>query len=64
MKQAKIKDNGVYKEIGAIILENGDAILCDCGDLISKDEIGNGKTYEIVEVYDYWVDLTEEIIGN
>lgn len=63
-KQVRIYDKLMDKEIGAIMLDNGDAILCDNGDLIESKEIGPGCNFQIRENYRHWVSLSEEIIGD
>lgn len=70
MKQVKFKDIENDEMHGGILLDNGD-IICGCyGGLIPKDEIckpdesGEAKQAQILEVYDTWVNLDEEIIGD
>ena len=60
--QAKILDleNNVYH--GAIILGNGDAICGCCGGLL--EAVDHGETWKIVEEYDTWINLDEEICGD
>lgn len=64
MKQIVIKDKKAGKMVGGIKLDNGDVILCDVGDLIKANEIGEDKEYVIIEEFHAWIDLTQEIIGN
>ena len=73
MKQIAIADVENGSVVGGILLENGDAILCDTGDYIKKEDIqtepvnGDGdkatKPYVIEEIFDYWVDLSAEILS-
>lgn len=62
VKQCRfIDDEGT--EFGGIYCnfeDNGDRyIICgDCGGIFDPEEV------KIVEVYDYWVDLSPEIIGR
>lgn len=57
-KQVKFKDfEGVV--LGGILVENEGIVICGCcGGIFEIEEI------EIVEVYDYWVDLSDDIIGD
>lgn len=64
MKQVKVLDKTTHDIIGGIRLDNGDLILCDVGDYIKSDEIAENGKYEIQEVFECWVNLTEEIIGD
>ena len=64
MKQIKFielkKESTRY--IGGILTDNGD-VICGCCGVIFKSE-DRGVTWDIVEEYDYWVNFSEEIIGN
>ena len=67
MKQVKfydIEDNYVNNNSchGGIILDNGDVICGCCGGILKAED--HNKTYQIVEVYGDWSDLTEEICGD
>ena len=74
MKQIAIADVKMGSVVGGILLDNGDVILCDDGTYVEADKIqltpvnGDGskanKPYVVEEVFDNWVDLTQEIIGN
>lgn len=73
MKQIAIADVKEGSVVGGILLDNGDVIMCDNGDYIKAEHIqtepvnGDGskatKLFVIEEVFDTWVDLTQEIIG-
>jgi len=62
MIQCKIYDieNDMYH--GAILLDNGDAICGCCGGLLEASE--RGETWELVTEYDYWVNISQEILGE
>ena len=62
MKQVRFidKENDVIH--GGILTDDGDIICGCCGGLIEKGDIG--KTHQILEVYKFWVDLDEEILGD
>ena len=65
MKQIKFVDymEPDKKEIhGGILLDNGDCICGCCGGIFKADE--RGETWDIVEVYDAWMNLDEEIAGK
>lgn len=65
MKQIKFVDymEPDKKEIhGGILLDNGDCICGCCGGIFEADE--RGETWDIVEVYDAWMNLDEEILGD
>lgn len=74
MKQIVIADVEDGSVVGGILLDNGDVIMCDNGDYIKAKNIqtepvnGDGnkatKPFVIEEVFDDWIDLTQEIIGN
>jgi len=74
MKQIAIADVKMGSVVGGILLDNGDAILCDDGTYVEADKIqltpvnGDGskayKPYVVKEIFDSWIDLTQEIIGN
>lgn len=57
-KQVKFKDfDGVI--LGGILIEDEEIVICGCcGVIFEVEEI------EIVEVYNYWVDLSSDIIGD
>lgn len=54
------KENNVIH--GGIRLDNGDVICGCCGGLIEADEFNDEN--ELLEEYDTWVNLDEEIIGD
>ncbi len=73
MKQIAIADVKEGSVVGGILLDNGDVIMGDNGDYIKAENIqttpvnGDGnkatKPFVIEEVFDTWIDLTQEIIG-
>ena len=63
MKQIMFKDIENKSIHGGILLDNGDVICCCCGSLISAKEFGENGSYEILEEYKDWVDLTEFIVN-
>jgi hypothetical protein len=62
MKQIKFKDleNDVIH--GGILLDNGDVVCGCCGGLL--EGIEKNITWELLEVYDTWINLDEEICGD
>lgn len=62
MKQVAVTDKEKNSIVGGIMLDNGDVIMCDVGDLIPAEKIGNDKPYVIEKEFATWVDLTHEII--
>ena len=58
VKQVKFKDfEGTI--CGGILIEDEEIIICGCcGGILEVEEV------EIVEKYDYWVDLSSDIIGD
>lgn len=62
MKQIKFHDIENDTVNGGIMLDNGDVVCGCCGGLLPADEMD--ETWELIEAYDYWVDLTETIIGD
>ncbi len=62
MKQIKWFDKENELVHGGILLDNGDIICACCGGLIPVDEqLGE---VEILDIYDFWVDFSDEIIGE
>ena len=61
-KQIMFRDNFSKNIHGGIQLDNGDVICGCCGSLFEKCDLDDEMT--ILKVYDYWVDLTEEICGD
>jgi transcription elongation factor Elf1 len=49
---------GEGEVLGGIQLENGNVICGCCGGVFEPDEV------EIIEVFDHWVDISDEIIGE
>ena len=64
MKQVKFIDKENKVVHGGILTDDGDIICGCCGGLIPSDEIGPEEDHEILEVYDNWVNLDEEICGD
>ena len=65
MKQVMSYDKANDMMHGGILTDDGDIICGCCGGLIPADEIGGeDNDTEIVKVYDFWVNLDEEICGD
>lgn len=62
-KQVRFLDVENNAEHGGIQLDNGDIICGCCGKLIPADEQDAEHGFELLEVYDVWVDLDWEIMG-
>ena len=61
VKQVKFIEIGESERfIGGILLNNGD-VICGCCGGIFKNE-NKGKTWDIIEEFENWVDFSEEII--
>lgn len=65
MKQILFYDKANNMKHGGILMDNGDVICGCCGGLIPSDEIG-GKDddHVILKVYNWWVNIDEEICGD
>lgn len=62
-KQCIFWDKKQDIKLGGILIYDGEGIICaECGGFISPDEIGEGRDYEIVKVYNDWVDFSTYII--
>ena len=57
MKQVKFKDNE-DNIFGGILTDDGNIICGECGGLLEPED------FEIIEIYDFWVDLSDTIIGD
>ena len=64
MKQVMFYDKENHVKHGGILTDDGDIICGCCGGLIPADEIGDDCDHQILEVFDNWVDLDEEICGD
>lgn len=64
MKQVMFYDKENDVKHGGILTDDGDIICGCCGGLIPADEIGDDCDHQILEVFDNWVDLDEEICGD
>ena len=64
MKQVMFYDKENDVKHGGILTDDGDIICGCCGGLIPADEIGDDCDHQILEVFDSWVDLDEEISGD
>ena len=62
IKQIKFIDNENDVIHGGIRLDDGDVICGCCGGLIEADYFA--EACEVLEEYDAWVNLDEEIIGD
>lgn len=63
-RQCYFKDEGADTIMGGIYVDNGDEkyIICGCcGGVYDKDDIEN---LEVFELYESWVDISEEIKGD
>lgn len=56
MKQIKFRDDEAI--FGGILTDDNTIICGCCGGTFEKNEV------EILEIYDSWIDLSSEIIGN
>lgn len=66
MKQVMFYDKENDMKHGGILTDDGDIICGCCGGLIPCDEIGDDEdcTHKILKVFDFWVNLDEEICGD
>lgn len=65
MKQVMFYDKVNKVKHGGILTDQGDIICGCCGGLIPADEIGGeNNDHVILEVFDFWVNLDEEICGD
>ena len=64
MKQVMFYDKENDVKHGGILTDDGDIICGCCGGLIPADEIGDDCDHQILEIFDDWVDLDEEICGD
>ena len=65
MKQVMFYDKVNQMKHGGILMDNGDIICGCCGGIIPADEIGGeDDDHKILKVYDFWVNLDEEICGD
>lgn len=62
MKQVRFIDKENDVTHGGILTDEGNIICGCCGGLIEKEDIG--ITHQILEVYNLWVNLDEEILGD
>ena len=62
MKQIRFIDKENSAIHGVILTDEGDIICGCCGCLIPKEEID--KQHEILNIYDLWLNLDEEILGD
>lgn len=62
-KQVKFLDGESQETHGGILI-NGETLICGCcGGVFIKDE-WEDLGISIIEEYDVWVSLDEEIVGN
>ena len=61
-KQIRFYDTDNEVEHGGILLDNGDVICGCCGGLIEADEFKDECV--LLEEYEDWINLDEEIIGD
>jgi hypothetical protein len=62
-RQVKFIDySNPEKALGGILFENGDVLCACCGGIFPMEE--EYETFEIVNVYDNWIDFSENIIDE
>lgn len=62
-KQCKFKDLENDTILGGILNEDEKYIICGCcGGIIDLSE--EPSDYEIIKIYDNWLNISEEIIGE
>ena len=62
-KQIRFYDAENQTHCGGILMDDGSVICGCCGGIFEADDLENvGITIE--HVYDHWVDLSEEILGD
>lgn len=65
MDQVMFYDKANDMVHGGLLTDEGDIICGCCGGIIHANEIGGeDNDYEIIKVYDFWVNLDEEICGD
>lgn len=64
MKQVLFYDKENDVRHGGILTDEGDIICGCCGGLIPSDEIGEEYDHQILEIFDCWINLDEEICGD
>lgn len=63
LKQIKFYDHENDALVGGFLLEDGSVVCGECGGIILADELED-HGIEILEIYNNWVSLSEEIMGN
>ena len=64
-KQCKFKDIENDTVLGGLINEDENYIICGCcGCILDLNDPENTGYYEVLEIYEYWVNISEEIIGE
>ena len=65
MKQVMFYDRANKVKHGGLLTDDGDIICGCCGGIIPADEIGvEDDDYTILNVFDSWINLDEEICGD
>ena len=64
MKQVMFYDKENDVRHGGLLTDEGDIICGCCGGLIPADEIGEECAHQIIQIFDTWVNLDEEICGD
>jgi len=64
MKQVMFYDKENDMKHGGILTDDGNIICGCCGGIIPSDEIGEEHDHQILKVFDFWVNLDEEICGD
>lgn len=58
INQVVIRDKTFDMTVGGIRLPSGDVVCGHCGTLIKKSEFGQNGNFEILEVFETWIDLS------
>lgn len=64
MKQVIFYDKVNDERHGGILTDEGNLICGCCGSVIPADEIGEEHDYQLLIIFDTWVNLDEEICGD
>ena len=62
IRQVKFNDGCHSSAMGGIILDNGDIICGYNGDIITRQMQRENPNFKILQVYDWWVDISEDIL--
>ena len=61
-KQCKIYDMLNNTVSGGVLFEDGSAMCMCCGGFLPVDE--RNDTWKVLKIYDYWVNLSQEVLGD